>query len=148
MHYTFFQIPAVDPDAVAKCFNAFIQSQSVINIERQFVADGLNSFWSICVTTALPGGSGLSNLATAKERTCIDYREVLTHIWPFRLRPSRRRRKHYRLALAHWQQQWRTGAINSLELQQAYAACQAILLPADDLAWRKHCLTRIERIDA
>ncbi len=70
------------------------------------------------------------------------------HIWPFRLRPSQRRRKRYRLALAHWQQQWLTGAIDSLELQQAYAACRAILLPADDMAWRKHCLTRIERVDA
>ncbi len=71
-----------------------------------------------------------------------------THIWPFRLRPSQRRRKHYRQALAHWQQQWLIGAIDSLELQQAYAACRAILLPADDLAWRKHCLTRIKRVDA
>lgn len=78
MHYTFFQIPAIDPDAAAKRFNTFIQSQSVIGIERQFVADGLNSFWSICVTTASPGGSGLSDLSAAKKRTRIDYREVLS----------------------------------------------------------------------
>ncbi len=78
MHYTFFQIPAIDPDVAAKRLNAFIQSQSVIGIERQFVADGLNSFWSICVTTAPPGGSGLSDQATAKKRTRVDYREVLS----------------------------------------------------------------------
>ncbi len=78
MHYTFLQIMAVDPDMSAKQFNAFIQSQSVISIERQFVADGLNSFWSICVTTATPGGSGLLEQATAKKRTRIDYREVLS----------------------------------------------------------------------
>ncbi len=78
MHYTFFQIPAIDPDVAAKRLNAFIQSQSVIGIERQFVADGLNSFWSICVTTAPPGGSGLPDQATAKKRTRVDYREVLS----------------------------------------------------------------------
>jgi len=69
-------------------------------------------------------------------------------IRPHALRPSQRRRLRYRAALRVWQQRWRAGEINALGLQRGYDAVRAILLPADDPAWRRHCLAKGGVIDA
>lgn len=70
------------------------------------------------------------------------------HIKPHALRASQRRRRRYKHALTHWQMAWQADEIDSLTLQRAYDAAQAILLPADDFAWRKQCLRIGARIDA
>jgi hypothetical protein len=69
-------------------------------------------------------------------------------IRPYGLRPSQRRRRRYRAALRVWEQRWRAGEIDALGLQRGYDAARAILLPADDPAWRRRCLDRMELIDA
>ncbi len=60
------------------------------------------------------------------------------HVKPHGLRSSRRRRKRYRKALDYWERQWSAGRIDSLQLQRAHDAARAILLPADDLVWRRN----------
>ncbi len=62
------------------------------------------------------------------------------HIRPQRLRPNLRRRRRFRHGLRRVERRWQAGEIDSLQLQQAYAAVAAILLPADDPQWRAHCL--------
>ncbi len=62
------------------------------------------------------------------------------HIRPHSLRASQRRRRRYRRALEHWQAAWRVGDIDDLGLQRAHDAARAILLPADDPAWRAQCV--------
>lgn len=68
-------------------------------------------------------------------------------IRPHGLRPSLRRRRRYRAALRLWLQRWRAGEIDALGLQRGYDAVRAILLPADDPGWRRHCLATIEVAD-
>ena len=69
-------------------------------------------------------------------------------IKPFSLRPSQRRRRRYRQAVATWEQRWRDGEIDSLALQRGVDAAHAILLPADDPGWRRRCLARAGAVDA
>lgn len=70
MKIQFFTIPALDPAGAADELNQFCAGQKVIDLERQFVAAGSNSFWSICVCY-----QEAQNLQTRKGK--IDYREVL-----------------------------------------------------------------------
>ena len=49
MKNKFFVIQALNPSDGEAELNAFLGQARVVNIEKQFVADGQNSFWSICV---------------------------------------------------------------------------------------------------
>ncbi len=72
MQLQFFQVPVhrSQPDDL----NRFLAAHRVTSIERQFVSDGANSFWSICVTYE----SGDPPRTPIKRKEQIDYREVLT----------------------------------------------------------------------
>lgn len=48
-----FAIPALTPQPAQDEFNRFCLAQRVVNIERQFVADGANAYWALCVTVAV-----------------------------------------------------------------------------------------------
>jgi hypothetical protein len=74
MKYHFFTIHAKAPDAEQEALNAFCRQYRVLAVDKQFVALGDNSFWSICVTAI--DGEEKPNHA-ANKRTAIDYREVL-----------------------------------------------------------------------
>ena len=67
----FFSIPAQQPGEAADELRRFISSHRVAAIDRQFVADGQNSYWAICVTFI----QGNNKLERPKGK--IDYREVL-----------------------------------------------------------------------
>jgi RNA-directed DNA polymerase len=82
------------------------------------------------------------------QRTANGFLFCGVRIRPYALRPSLRRRRRYRAALRYWEQCWQAGAIGALELQRAHDAAHAILLPADDPAWRRHCLAERGMVDA
>ncbi len=49
MQLRFFRVPAAgDPESEAE-LNRFLRSVRPLTVGRQFVADGANSFWSLCV---------------------------------------------------------------------------------------------------
>lgn len=72
MQLQFFQMPVHAPQVDE--LNRFLATHRVTSIERQFVSDGANSFWSICVT--YERGDPPQNPIQQKER--IDYRDTLT----------------------------------------------------------------------
>jgi superfamily II DNA helicase RecQ len=72
MQFQFFQVP-VHASQVDE-LNRFLATHRVTSIERQFVSDGANSFWSICVT--YERGDAPQTPIQQKER--IDYRDALT----------------------------------------------------------------------
>ncbi|MFM7166202.1 MAG: HRDC domain-containing protein [Planctomycetaceae bacterium] len=72
MQIQFFQVP-VHASQVDE-LNRFLGTHRVTSIERQFVSDGANSFWSICVT--YEKGDPPQNSTQQKER--IDYRDLLS----------------------------------------------------------------------
>ena len=49
MQYQFFMIPANAPDSAQGDLNSFCASHCIATVEKQFVASGSDSFWSICV---------------------------------------------------------------------------------------------------
>ena len=50
MKYRFFHIPARFPAEGESELNAFCAGHQVVTVEKSFVADGQNSYWSFCVT--------------------------------------------------------------------------------------------------
>lgn len=72
MQLQFFQVPV--HTSQANDLNRFLDTHRVTSIERQFVSDGPNSFWSICVTFE----NGDPPQTAIKQRKRIDYRDVLT----------------------------------------------------------------------
>lgn len=48
----FFAIPALTPQPAQDAFNRFCQTHCVVSIERQFVGNGVNAYWALCVTIA------------------------------------------------------------------------------------------------
>jgi len=77
MALQFFFIRAIDASAAADELNRFLANHRVLTVERQFVNDGLQSFWSICVDF-LPHATGSNPLTLPNKPPRKDYRETLT----------------------------------------------------------------------
>jgi superfamily II DNA helicase RecQ len=77
MNYKIFSLSAAGDETTEQHLNAFLTQNKVIQVDRQFVAQGELSYWSMCVSYQ-PGitVSQTSTAATKKPR--IDYKEVLT----------------------------------------------------------------------
>lgn len=73
MHYRFFTIRAIDAGGDTDALNAFLASNPILSIERQFVADGANSYWSLCVCIGEAAAEG----EKSRKRGSVDYRELL-----------------------------------------------------------------------
>ena len=72
MKFEFFSIPACNPGEGKQELNAFCGSHRIATMEKQFVPNGDQSYWAICV-------SYLENdkkiIAAGKNK--VDYREIL-----------------------------------------------------------------------
>lgn len=77
MALQFFFIRAIDSDAASEELNRFLANHRVLTVERQFVNDGLQSFWSICVDL-LPHGISSHPTPAPNKPARKDYRETLT----------------------------------------------------------------------
>lgn len=79
----FFTVPALAPGDAQHELNLFLQQQRVVALEKQWVADGSASYWSLCVTVLNGPGPLPASLRapgaghTAKTSAKVDYREVL-----------------------------------------------------------------------
>ena len=80
----FFSIPALAPHTAQAEVNLFLQQQRVVALEKQWVADGAASFWSLCVTVVDGAGPLPASLrapgssAGGRAGPKVDYREVLS----------------------------------------------------------------------
>ncbi len=54
MKLCFFAIPVLGPDDAAATLNPFLAGHRILEVRREFVADGLNSHWAICVAFGEP----------------------------------------------------------------------------------------------
>jgi superfamily II DNA helicase RecQ len=78
MKYRFFRIPIQDPAAETEALNRFLSERRIVSVDREFVADGQNSFWTLSVayvegSAAAEAGEG----SRAGRKPKVDYREVL-----------------------------------------------------------------------
>ncbi len=77
LQYRFFIVPITDFQEAEIEFNRFLRSVRVINIDRQFVVDGENSYWVFAVEF-LTGESRASGEGADKKKEKIDYKEELS----------------------------------------------------------------------
>ena len=74
MRLEFFTISVHGADDEQQRLNTLLNSVRVLSIDREFVADGPGSFWSICVQYQEPSQRG----APAGKAPAIDYKDVLS----------------------------------------------------------------------
>ncbi len=77
MKYKFFAIPARDPESAEAALNAFCSQHRVSFVEKQLVADGADSFWSVCVSWQ-DGEAAPSVASSSASQPKVDYKEVLS----------------------------------------------------------------------
>lgn len=77
MALQFFFIRVTDAAAAADELNRFLTNHRVLTVERQFVNDGSQSFWAICVDY-LPHGTSSHQVTASNKPPRKDYREALT----------------------------------------------------------------------
>jgi len=73
MQIQVFSIPVYDNQAMTDEMNSVLRKFKIIDIERQFVEQGFNSFWTVCVRYVENSQAQESEFKKPK----IDYREVL-----------------------------------------------------------------------
>ena len=76
MKYTFFRIPALNPEPAQSELNRFLAQHRIRDVSREFVNHGEHSAWCLCViyNESQPGTVQSSSGRPAR----VDYREVLS----------------------------------------------------------------------
>ncbi len=77
MQYGFFVIPVRDIEDAQAELNRFLQTVRVVEVQREFVDQGWNSYWSVAVEY-YKDGIGQTGEADPKKKKPVDYREVLS----------------------------------------------------------------------
>lgn len=73
MRFSFFTVPACNPEGAQDALNAFCAGHRVLASDRHFVEIGADSYWAVCVTWV----EGSAGVAVAGKRERVDYRAVL-----------------------------------------------------------------------
>lgn len=74
MKYQVLHVPVLFAEAATVELNQFLAAHKIVSVEKEFVADGQNSFWTFCINWVENDGF----LAKpTKQKNRIDYREVL-----------------------------------------------------------------------
>jgi superfamily II DNA helicase RecQ len=76
MKFKFFNVLALDPESGQQALNAFCVQHRVVSFDKRFVAQGGESYWSICVYYTEGPGSMRGALNNRRDR--VDYKEVLS----------------------------------------------------------------------
>ena len=76
MQCAFFTIPIKDTAEAQDELNIFLRSHRILSVQKEFVTQGDNSFWSLAVEY-LNGTANLQAISS-RRKAKIDYREVLS----------------------------------------------------------------------
>ncbi len=77
MQLRFFMVPVTAADDAAVELNRFLAANRILAIERQFISDGANSAWTICVSFDEGGGAATARPGIGK-RGKVDFKDVLS----------------------------------------------------------------------
>lgn len=72
MKLKIFHIPALSPESAISDLNRFLAANQVAEVQKHFVPDGPNSFWSVWVSVTQHQESGFK-----PGKAKVDYKEVL-----------------------------------------------------------------------
>lgn len=78
MPLRFFTIPIQDSGEAEAQLNAFLGSHRVLGVDRRWVEQGSQSFWSFCVDFLPPGSKPRMEAPRFGTKERIDYKEKLT----------------------------------------------------------------------
>ena len=78
MPFRFFTIPIQDNGEAEAQLNAFLATHRVLSVDRRWVEQGSQSFWSFCVDFLPPGSKPKTEPPRFGQRERIDYKEKLT----------------------------------------------------------------------
>ena len=81
MAYRFFTISVRDEGPAAADLNGFLRSRRVLSVDRRWVDQGWESFWSFCVDYLESSGGATGGAPPGRNGTNrgkVDYREVLS----------------------------------------------------------------------
>ncbi len=78
MAYRFFVIPARDAGPAAAELNGFLGSHRILAVDRRWVDQGADSFWSFCVDYLETRSGADAGRKDGLGRGKVDYREVLS----------------------------------------------------------------------
>jgi superfamily II DNA helicase RecQ len=76
MEMKFFRIPVVNGDEAAIDLNGFLRARRVLCVQREFVAQGSDSFWAVAVEY-LAGEGAISGSRPDRGAKKVDYKELL-----------------------------------------------------------------------
>ncbi|NDK36783.1 HRDC domain-containing protein [Rhodovulum sulfidophilum] len=76
MRVDFFTIPVQAGAEATEELNRLLSSTRILTVDRQFVADGASSFWSVCVVSQT--GPVKPGKSPAGKKGAVDYREILS----------------------------------------------------------------------
>lgn len=76
MQIQIFSVPAIENSEELQKINAFLRGHKIIDIEKQFVNNGQESFWSFCIRYIDSPANNNANFNNNKKAK-IDYKEVL-----------------------------------------------------------------------
>lgn len=74
----FFVVPLTGIEEAEPEINTFLKSVKVVNTQREFVNQGNNSFWSMCVEYLADSGQYPNKNESSRKKDRIDYKEVLS----------------------------------------------------------------------
>ena len=78
MPYKSFLIPVRGPEWAERELNDFIRSHRVLAVDRRWVDEGGNSFWSVWVDYLDPAPEPPAGSTASESKKKVDYREVLS----------------------------------------------------------------------
>ena len=79
MQLSFFTVPIHDAEAASAELNRFLSGHRILAIDRQFIPEGANSTWAICVSFDEGGtGAGAVPRGIIGKRGKVDFKDVLS----------------------------------------------------------------------
>lgn len=78
MKHKFFNIPTLYSEQAEAALNSFCDQHRIASVEKQFVADGGNSCWAVCVTWLGQEGELAGSTSVKSKKPRVDYKEVLS----------------------------------------------------------------------
>ncbi len=78
LQFRFFLIPIMDDGEAENDLNRFLRSVRVVTVNRQFVDNGANSYWSLAIEYLPTDGSRPGTVNGKSNRNKLDYKEILS----------------------------------------------------------------------
>lgn len=75
VQYKIISVPIIGTEREENELNAFLRTNKIVHVEKQFIAEGRSSFWTFCISYIAQSTSQLQTVSSKKEK--VDYKNVL-----------------------------------------------------------------------